>query len=315
MVKIAFWDNCLCERGTAIAIYDYALFNRTILGNESIILYNPNNKHNNSDVVDKFKKEFAVHEISNNSELDPLLEAERCDIVYIIKAGDNSDGRISKIKKSVIHCVFTCNFPHGDVYASVSPRVEGNNGNYPVVPHIVHLPIHEQNLREKLNIPKNAVVFGRHGGYETFSIDYVKRVVSSVAKCFPDIYFLFVNTEPFCDPLPNVIHLNKIIDLNSKSEFINTCDAMLWARSDGETFGLSIAEFSILNKPVLATHSGDNAHVYYLGDKGIWYNESNLYDILTQFKKEDYEKKDWNAYREYSPEKVMAIFKRVFIDN
>jgi hypothetical protein len=130
-----------------------------------------------------------------------------------------------------------------------------------------------------------------------------------------NIYFLFANTCPFCESLPNVIHLSKIVDLESKSEFINTCDAMLWARTDGETYVLSIAEFSILNKPILATNIGDTAHVYYLGNKGIWYNESNLYDILTKFKKEDYEDGDWNAYRDYSPEKVMDIFKRVFIDN
>jgi hypothetical protein len=60
MVKIAFWDNCLCERGTTIALYDYAFFNRTILGNESIILYNPNNSYNNAEVIEKFKKEFSI---------------------------------------------------------------------------------------------------------------------------------------------------------------------------------------------------------------------------------------------------------------
>ena len=40
MVKIAFWDNCLNERGTTLAIYDYAYYNKKILGNESIIMYN-----------------------------------------------------------------------------------------------------------------------------------------------------------------------------------------------------------------------------------------------------------------------------------
>ena len=315
MVKIAFWDNCLGERGTITALYDYAFFNKTILANESIVLYNPNNPHNDLEVIEKFKKEFSIYGISNNDDLDPLLESTGCEIVYIIKSGDSDDGRISKTKKSVIHCVFTCDTPHGDVYASVSPVVKGNHGQYPVVPHIVYLPEHNRNLRTELNIPENAVVFGRHGGHEQFNIEYVKHIVSSVAKNFPNIYFLFVNTVPFCEPMPNIIHLGKIIRLEDKSEFINTCDAMLWARSDGETFGLSIAEFSVLNKPVLATNIGDSAHVYYLGDKGVWYNESNLYDILTQFKKEDYENRDWNAYRDYSPEKVMDIFKRVFIDD
>ena len=36
-----------------------------------------------------------------------------------------------------------------------------------------------------------------------------------------------------------------------KVKFINSCDAMLHARSLGESFGLSCAEFAIKNKPIL----------------------------------------------------------------
>ena len=28
MVKLAFHDNCLCERGTTISVYDYAYYNK-----------------------------------------------------------------------------------------------------------------------------------------------------------------------------------------------------------------------------------------------------------------------------------------------
>lgn len=90
---------------------------------------------------------------------------------------------------------------------------------------------------------------------------------------------------------------------------------MIWARSDGETFGLAIAEFSIKNKPVIVTKVGDLAHVELLGDKGIWYEESNLRNILLTFDKESVCKNDWNAYTDYTPEKVMKIFKEVFIEN
>lgn len=43
----------------------------------------------------------------------------------------------------------------------------------------------------------------------------------------------------------------KQISIYEKTTFINTCDAMLWARHDGETFGLAIGEFSSKNKPVI----------------------------------------------------------------
>ena len=36
MVKIAFHDNQLCERGTTVSLYDYAYYNKHYLGNESI---------------------------------------------------------------------------------------------------------------------------------------------------------------------------------------------------------------------------------------------------------------------------------------
>ena len=53
-----------------------------------------------------------------------------------------------------------------------------------------------------------------------------------------------MNTETFCESFTEYIHVSKTANLNKKVEFINTCDAMLWARSGGETFGLSIGEFS-----------------------------------------------------------------------
>jgi len=314
MVKIAFWDNGLGERGTSVSLFDYAYFNQSILKNESIIIYNVNHESNDETVIQRFKNNFEVIGVPDFRYVDKILLENKCDIFYIIKAGDY-EGQISRVIKTVVHCVFNYNQPHGNVYAGVSEWLRDNNKKYPVVPHMVHLPEYELNMREELGIPENSVVFGRHGGYGQFDIKFVHPIVYDVAKSNPNIYFLFVNTKPFCEKLSNIIHIDKIIDLFKKVKFINTCDAMLWARTDGETFGLAIAEFSIKNKPVLLTVSGDEAHTHLMKDKGIWYNENNLHDILTGFNKEEMANKDWNAYREYTPEKVMQIFKKVFIDS
>ena len=265
-------------------------------------------------VLEKFNKHLETIPISHWSEVDSILVEKKCDILYVIKYG-TINHQISKKIKTVIQCVFNCSYEHshGDVYASVSPFVKGNlNGVFHVVPHMINLPEVSNNFRNIFNIPKEAIVFGRYGGYGQFDIPYVQRIVEKVAKNNKNIFFIFANTAQFCEQLDNIIHMNKIVDLEKKVQFINTCDAMIWGRSDGETFGLSIVEFSIKNKPVFATNCGDNAHVHLLGNKGIWYNESTLYDLLTNFKLD--EKKDWNAYREYLPEKVMQIFKTVFID-
>jgi len=188
---------------------------------------------------------------------------------------------------------------------------------------MINLPENIENMQDKLKIPNDSVVYGRYGGYNEFDIHYVHNIVYEVASKFSNIYFLFANTKKFCGELPNIIHIDKIIDLNEKVKFINTCDAMLWGRNDGETFGLSIAEFSTKNKPVVATpnlslnRNVDVAHINFLKNKGIWYNKSNLYNILTTFitqdNKDEIKSKDWNAFKEYTPEKVIKIFENIFI--
>ena len=179
---------------------------------------------------------------------------------------------------------------------------------------LLNLPENNLNMRKLLNIPPNAIVFGGYGGKNQFNIPYVQKVVYNIAQKNKNIFFLFANFKSFCPKLSNIIHLPIIIDLNEKVNFINTCDAMLWARSDGETFGQAIAEFSIKNKPVITSKIGFLSHVKYLGNKGIWYsNEKNLTEILLNFNPKIEEQKDWNAYRDYTPEKVMRKFDQIFL--
>jgi hypothetical protein len=313
MKIVAFWDNCLGLRGTTVALYDYAYYNQTLLGNKSIVLYNASRDDNDPGVIKKFQSQFEVYGVSNFQEVDPILLKHKCDVLYVIKAGIN-DGQVSRVVKTAVHCVFYCHQPHGDVYASIAPWVQGNDGRYPFVPHMVNLPDHDRDMREKLGIPKDALVYGRHGGYGQFDIPYVQRTVYDVAREHPNIYFVFVNTQKFCPDLPNIIHIEKIVDLDEKVEFINSCDAMIWARSDGEVFSMSLGEFCTRNKPVLVTKTGYPGHTYLPGDDAVWYDESTLYTLLTTFDKEDAKKRNWNAYRDYTPEDVMEVFNRVFLD-
>ena len=312
-MNIAFWDNYLCERGTTVSLFDYAYYNQKILNNKSFIFYDKNIKQNNNNIINKFKKYFTVNGTENFKEVDEYLKQYNITHIYIIKYG-HKDDRISNIAKNCIHCVFDCTQPHGDIYSSISPWIKGYNAFYPFVPHMINLPSHNNNMREELNIPQNAVVFGGYGGKDSFSINFVQNVVYNVAKNNSNIYFLFANFNRFCPELPNIIHLPTIIDLDEKVKFINTTDAMLWARQDGETFGISIGEFSSKNKPVIAMKIGDIAHFYLLGNKAMWYNNPNdLYNILLNFNPEVERTKDWNAYKEYTPEKIMKIFKDVYL--
>ena len=311
-VKIAFHSNQLGRRGTEVSLFDYAYFNEKLLNNKSIIISDKNG-NNDDEVIKKFKKHFPVYLYNDFKEVDEILKKENCDIFYIIKSGGN-DGKISKVCKTVAHCVYGCHDPHGDVYSSISPWISGNGGKYPVVPHMINLPKYDQNMRNKLNIPKDSIVFGGYGGKGSFNIKFAQDAVYEVAKDNPNIYFVFANFEKFCPQLKNIIHLPKIIDLDKKVEFINTTDAMIHAQILGETFGLAVAEFSTKNKPVITTKSGNNNnHIKLLKDKAIIYTDKdNLKNIFLNFKRDD---KDWNAYKDYTPEKVMKIFEKVYIKN
>jgi hypothetical protein len=317
-MKIAFHSNQLGIRGTEVALYDYALHNREILGNESIIL---SDKNNELSTYGKFNSQFDVLLYDNFSQVQYWVDDRNVDAVYYIKAGTD-DGKLVTNAKNLVHTVFQLKQPHGDVYAYVSKWLANHmsNGALPYVPHIVDILNydHIDNYREYLGIPKSATVFGYYGGSDSFNIDFAKKAVVDVARSNRNIYFLFMNVNTFCDE-PNVIYLGGTPDLEKKIGFINTCDACLHARNGGESFGLTVAEFSIKNKPVITTtyctaELNDLAHIEMLGDKSILYTDyMTLVSILTSFRDIQRTREDWNAYNMYSPQTVMQQFKQVFL--
>jgi glycosyltransferase involved in cell wall biosynthesis len=320
-MKILFHENQLSYRGTSNAVYNYALFNQEYLNNESIIIHQKNNKNNFAPAIEKFKKKFEVHSYTNLNEIDKIVEQTNTDLFYAIKAG-KFDGVEAKSCKTVIHSVFKYYEPHGDVYAYVSEWLsnEMTNGVAPFVPHMIAVDKTSLDLRDELNIPKDAIVFGRHGGETTFDLPFVKKLIVEISKKRKDIYFVFMGTNSFVfksifSPYKNIIFLPKSQDELYKAKFINTCDAYLHARKQGESFGIAVGEFSICNKPVITwANSDEKSHIDILGDKAILYNDANdLNEIIQNFKVDN--SKDWDAYSaEYSAEKVMDKFKSVFID-
>ena len=312
-INVGFWENQLCERGTTVAVYDYAYFNKTILNNNSFIFYDKNNKENNENIIKKFKKEFEVFGVDNFEEADEIIKNKNITHLYTIKGGQKDD-KVSKYAKNCIHCVFNATEPHGDVYSCISSVVAGYKKEFPIVPHIINLPKHDENMRKELKIPKEAIVFAGYGGRGSFDIKFVHKVVYDVAQKNPNIYFLFANFMKFCPDLSNIIHLPTITDMREKVRFINTSNAMLWGRRQGETFGIAIGEFSSLNKPVVAIKTGDLSHYNILQNKGVWYSDPySLHTILTTYNKERVRERDWNAYRDYEPEKVIKIFEKTYL--
>jgi beta-1,4-mannosyl-glycoprotein beta-1,4-N-acetylglucosaminyltransferase len=326
-MKIGFFVRHFTERGTEVAIYDYAKYNEEILNNKSYIIcftqetqkkiLFPSERHS----YDKFNKRFEIIEINDITEMKNIIKKYDLSFFYTLTHGGGNDIYQFNNKniwgncKTIKHCVFDTTYPESDFYISLSEMLNSKfNTNIPVIPHIVNLPNSDKNLRNELQIPKDAIVYGRYGGFTEFNINIAHNAIKEYIKIDPNCYFLFMNTSNFYEH-PRIIYLDKNLDLNFKVKFINTCDAMIHARDIGETFGLSIGEFSIKNKPIITCNCGDLEHIKILNDKAIVYNSTE--ELINIFKNINFiinSRIDWSSYKLYSPEYIMNLFKNNIFD-
>lgn len=190
-------------------------------------------------------------------------------------------------------------------------------GRAPWVPHMVDLVPANRGLRRELGIPLDAVVLGRHGGADSFDLSFARREVIRAARQRSDLWFLFLGTEPF--PLPprteRVRFLPGTVDPGEKAAFLQACDGMIHARQRGETFGLAVAEFAVLGKPVITwNRSPESFHLEALGE-GHWrYGDAaSLRRIFRSFQRPA--RPAQSLYREIcDPAFVMERFRRHFLN-
>jgi hypothetical protein len=327
-MRIAFHSDQLCVRGTSVAMFDYAFFNQTLLKNQSVIIV-PFTARNDVEAVKHFSNHFQIiyYRDKQVEDLESKLEENKCDVLYCIKYGKN-DGIVSKKIRTVVHCVFDCSEPHGDVYAAVSKALADKFNISSFVPHMISIKEHLKECREEtkdclrtlLNIPANAVVFGRYGGMDTMNLDFCWRAIKFVVENYPNIYFIFCNTPQLVQH-PQIIYLQKTASLQFKQAFIQACDAHLECGSLGHSFGLAIGEFNVFNKPIIAYNPAlqpsfwNDSHIKILGTKGLYYSDERQFiHMLTTFDKHEQSLKDWNVYENtYSPHNVMEMFQNVFL--
>lgn len=316
MKNIVFFVRHFTERGTEIAVYDYAKYNEQILGNKSFIVHMPNKMGDLEQVYQKFKSRFTVLEIDDIRDITRIIRNYKIDFFYTLTHGDQDiyefdNKQIWLDCLTIKHCVFSTTCKEADFYFSISNYLNHKNGTViPVIPHIVEPPVDTTTtLREQLVIPANAIVIGRYGGFNEFNIKEAHDAIWDFLMTEEhNVYFLFMNTRQFAHH-PHIIYLDKNIDFGYKEQFINTCDAMIHARIEGETFGLSIAEFSVRNKPIITCPVGDLEHIGILGDKAILYHsKDNLIAVFNNIKYIICGTTNWNAYSYYSPSNIMEMF-------
>jgi hypothetical protein len=310
-MRVGFLSNQLDNRGTGNALFDYALYNREILGNESVI-YTYSWGDHSVPSIHRFAKEFG------RIRMDPGPETSDVDVMYHIKSGEDDGIRFPNTRYAV-HAVFNATQPHGDRYATISEWMALRDHTPWFVPHIVNLepamPLLTSH-KDFYGIPREATVIGRYGGADTFDIPWVWESVKRVAKERSDLYFLFANTNlPDVWPMPsNVKFAYEIIGDINRAGFIGACDAMLHARGRGETFGMSVGEFARLGRPII-TYMGspEKAHIHELMKSGVGHfyrDQQGLEKILVDWQPHGSE----FAYRNFTAREVMGRFKEVFLD-
>jgi hypothetical protein len=337
-MNILFFSNQISERGTEVALFDYALGNENILKGKSFICAGIEKVYDQT-VLKKFQDRFEVCLYTSIQDIISFIKLRKIELIYQITSG-RRENVITDIVPSFIHCVFTTKEKFGSFYCPISDYLNRYyHTKYPVLPHMVKKFPGEvkSTLRKELCIPESAVVFGGYGGPNSFNIPFVKNTIIDIAKNNENIYFVFLNFTPFTDGgLKNIVFLPGNTDNSYKASFITMCAAMIHARLDGETFGLSIAEFSVWNRPVITWkpnilknylfvvksilwflvgkgHLYATAHLSFLGKKAICYaSPGDLCDIIINFKKKYLKNINYDCYSErFSEEKVMNIFSNI----
>jgi hypothetical protein len=196
-MNVAFFIRHFTERGTEVAIYDYAKYNEEILNNKSYIICFTEEKQKKINFpterysYEKFNKRFQIIEINDINDISTIIITYNLCFFYTLTGGGNNDiynfnnKNLWKNCKTIKHCVFDTKYPESDFYISISEMLnQKNNTNIPVIPHIIDLPIINDNLRNELNIPQNSIVFGRYGGMYEFNINITHDAIKEYLHLF-----------------------------------------------------------------------------------------------------------------------------------
>ena len=319
-MKVAFHSGYLGFRGTEVALVDYARGNREILGGESLILLPWRPEADSHPVLQQMRAAAPVHFYRSEEEREAIIKKEKVEFFYCIKNGVY-DGAESRSIPTGIHAIFRESEFHGDVYAYVSPWLSRvmSHGKTPFVPHMVSLPPPAGDLREELGIPPGAVVFGRHGGDDSFDIPWVQQIVVETSKASPSVHFIFLNTRAFpgSKQQGNIHFLPATSDPLRKRAYLESCDTMLHGRKRGETFGLSCMEFAVAGKKVL-TFSGspEKAHLELLGKAALGYSDAETLALCLAMPRDNYRLESGHVREladRFGPDQVMKQFQKVFL--
>ncbi len=315
-MNIAFYIDEMNYRGVANSTYQFALQNQKILKNNSIIFYNKKNYRNRKEVINKFKKKFKVIGISYFKDIESYKKRFFINYIYVQKSGEKNEWSSNKIK-TLVHSVYPqkLNQTHGHRYVYISEWLSKNFSNNKIsfVPLITEVKKIKNNLKKQLRINNDKLIFGCYGGESSFDLKFVQSAIIDIVKKRKDIVFIFLNIKKFYNH-KQIKFLKGTLNEDYKKKFINSCDAMIYARSLGESFGLSIGEFAIENKRIISyKFNRHRAHCSNVPNNQLieYYSYNSLIKIIFNFKKKSSNIR--NKYKDYSKHKVMKNFQNTFL--
>ena len=193
-------------------------------------------------------------------------------ILHRYSAGIPEYPFVNEIKQHTKHFVSTSVFGNQDDTIDISKVIyvskhvqwmAGKHGveNHHVVRNPIEAPYSTENLREELEIPTNAFVFGRIGRddesiYENINI----RAYAEVER--DDVFLVLVAPSRECRSdvgrfgIKNVRYVERTTDEVRISAFYNTIDVQAHARKDGECNAAVHFESMAHGKPVIS-HYGE----------------------------------------------------------
>jgi hypothetical protein len=320
---LGFHTKQLGERGTEVALFDYADGAQSLLGHEVRVFVPADAPVILPSVKRRFDRKFEVILYRGTAEL------HACDALYVIKRGRRSS--LQTCVPELNHAFHDVDEPHGHRFAAVSEWLAGTASTtvrlprgrrlrmprlrkLPFVPHIVLPPSSADGLRNELGIPEDAVVVGRHGASDAFNIEFVRRAVVSVVEQRSDLWFVFLNTDRFAAH-DRIVHIPRADERDDVSRFVNTCDYMIHAVANGENFGLAVAEFAVAGVPVVTfLDSPGRAHLDLLSP-GLLIGYRDFQDVVFTFS--TLERRitpvPSDLASRFSPEAVMQRFSTVFL--
>jgi len=290
-MKILFYNHELCYRGTTKAILDYLDALRRLCPEIDVTyVFNRFSTHNTVNTGLLFLKQ-NVGLVAVDTLQDVLEMSKSADWLYYVTSGLPGDYEWLNQSscRTLLHQVGYQDPDYNSAtyfaYTSYWQSHFFTGGQAPVLPYIINPPkisISKLEARSRLGLPDHHIVFGRHGGRDTWNLPFASKAVYQTALKNKDKYFLFLATEPFCD-LPNVKFLPATCSPTELEIFLSSCDIMLHARWEGETFGLACAEFLARKKPIITwAHSRERNHILLAEQSAMFYHGYNDLMLLLQ---------------------------------